>query len=543
MTACSRRWRSASFRLASRGASSRRSGRALRRLSWNSRRRGSCTNPTSSGRGLPAIGGSCAIRRKSWRCGATLSLWPTLPARTAALASSWPRGLPAIKLACSSYWPSAECVWVDARGSTSCASSVKTVLLRPQTWWHVCAMPASTSPRTPHRRRTSPKFRHSSTSGRGRPDCRSHSCLASAPCPSAKTTMPKRCNAAAPWTNSAHAIYPSQRARHSPPRADGGSRLCPYGRSERWVSRRVRPSAVRPRPRRGHGSGGTVGCISRPATDVRAADRISACDGIWRRAWHNWGAFAGRGARHRRIGHRAGPHGGLGGAATALGRRNACGRVRNLSWLRAWRRAPTRHGCSRLFDRVRDRHGPLASCRHRPRTDGALAGRPHGRAWHRSRHRLRRSPVPVATGMRRLAGLALALPALLPIEDACAHPPFAGATGFYGGVLHPLFVPTQAIAVLSLGLLIGQQKRHLRWPMAFAYAAGLGIGFAAIISAFPPQFSTEALLAVAAIVAGLVAMARAVPWLTGCVLALGFGFTMALDYSLGGITLRAAYIV
>ena len=144
--------------------------------------------------------------------------------------------------------------------------------------------------------------------------------------------------------------------------------------------------------------------------------------------------------------------------------------------------------------------------------------------------------------MRWLAGLALALPALLPIEDACAHPPFAGATGFYGGALHPLFVPTQAIAVLSLGLLIGQQKLHLRWPMALAYAAGLGIGFAAIISAFAPQFSTEALLAVAAIVAALVALARAVPWLTACVLALAVGITLALDSSPGGISVREANI-
>jgi urease accessory protein len=145
--------------------------------------------------------------------------------------------------------------------------------------------------------------------------------------------------------------------------------------------------------------------------------------------------------------------------------------------------------------------------------------------------------------MRRLAGLALALPALLPIEEACAHPPFAGATGFYGGLLHPLFVPTHAIAVLSLGLLIGQQKPHWRWPMALAYAAGLGIGFAAMISAFALQFSAEALLAAAAIVGALVALARAVPWLTACVLALAVGITLALDSSPGGISVREANVI
>src|SRR6516165_4061827 len=355
--------------------------------------------------------------------------------------------------------------------------------------------------------------------------------------------MPKRCKAAAPWTNSADASHPSQLARHRPPHADGNPRHRPHGRSQRWPPGRVCPSAVWPRPCRGHGRGGTVGSIPRPAGDVRPAGRISTRDGSWWRAWHPRGASAGRGARHRRIGHRAGLHGGIGGAAAPVDRRQHCGRVRDLSWLRPWRRAPGRHGCSRLFDRVRDRHRPLAPCRHRPRPDRALAGRPHGRAWHRGCHRLRRAPVPVATGMRRLAGLAVALPVLLPIEEACAHPAFAGATGFYGGLLHPLFVPAHAIAVLSLGLLIGQQLPHGRWPVALAYAAGLGIGFAAMISAFAPRFSAEALLAITAIVGALVALARAVPWPTICVLALAAGIALALDSSPGGISVRDANVI
>jgi urease accessory protein len=149
----------------------------------------------------------------------------------------------------------------------------------------------------------------------------------------------------------------------------------------------------------------------------------------------------------------------------------------------------------------------------------------------------------MATGMTRLAGLAMALPVLLPIEEASAHPAFAGASGFYGGLLHPLFVPTHAIAVLSLGLLIGQQMPHRRWPMALAYAVGLGLGFAAMISAFPPRFSAEALLAATAIVAALVALARTVPWLTACFLALAVGTALALDSSPGGISAREANVI
>ena len=145
--------------------------------------------------------------------------------------------------------------------------------------------------------------------------------------------------------------------------------------------------------------------------------------------------------------------------------------------------------------------------------------------------------------MRRLAGLVVALPVLLPIEEACAHPAFAGATGFYGGLLHPLFVPTHAIAVLSLGLLIGQQLPHGRWPVALAYAAGLGIGFAAMISAFAPRFSAEALLATTVIVGALVALARVLPWPVTCVLALAVGIALALDSSPGGISVREANVI
>jgi len=145
--------------------------------------------------------------------------------------------------------------------------------------------------------------------------------------------------------------------------------------------------------------------------------------------------------------------------------------------------------------------------------------------------------------MRRLAGLAVALPVLLPIEEACAHPAFAGATGFYGGLLHPLFVPAHAIAVLSLGLLIGPQMPHGRWPVALAYAAGLGIGFAAMILAFAPRFSAEALLAITAIVGALVALARVLPWPIVCVLALAVGIALAFDSSPGGISVREANVI
>jgi urease accessory protein len=144
--------------------------------------------------------------------------------------------------------------------------------------------------------------------------------------------------------------------------------------------------------------------------------------------------------------------------------------------------------------------------------------------------------------MRWAAGFALALLALLPIEDAFAHPPFAGATGFYGGLLHPLFVPAHALAVLGLGLLIGQQAPRGRWPVAVAFAAGLGAGCAAMISTFAPQFAAETLLAAAAVCGGLVALGRPVPQLIAYVLALVVGMALALDSPPGGISVRDANV-
>ena len=42
--------------------------------------------------------------------------------------------------------------------------------------------------------------------------------------------------------------------------------------------------------------------------------------------------------------------------------------------------------------------------------------------------------------------------------SALAHSPVAGLNQFYNGLLHPLLVPTQLLVLLSLGLLLGQQK-------------------------------------------------------------------------------------
>ena len=67
----------------------------------------------------------------------------------------------------------------------------------------------------------------------------------------------------------------------------------------------------------------------------------------------------------------------------------------------------------------------------------------------------------------RLLPLA-ALVLLAMAEPALAHPPPLGIGGVFGGLLHPLFVPAHVLAILGLGLLVGQQAE---WGRAVPFAA------------------------------------------------------------------------
>lgn len=142
--------------------------------------------------------------------------------------------------------------------------------------------------------------------------------------------------------------------------------------------------------------------------------------------------------------------------------------------------------------------------------------------------------------MRLAAGLALAVAAS--IAPAVAQMPLGGARNFPEGVLSPLLTPAHALAVLGTGLLLGQQKAGGDWPLAASYAAGLTAGFAAMVAAVSPALAAEALLASTALTGALVALARPLPRLAGCALALASGAALALDSSPGGIRVAQANI-
>ena len=89
-----------------------------------------------------------------------------------------------------------------------------------------------------------------------------------------------------------------------------------------------------------------------------------------------------------------------------------------------------------------------------------------------------------------------------------------------------LLAPMHVLALVALGLLIGQQ----RWGQVVIviYAAAVLVGFGAIALAYVPQFAEEGLLAATAMAGLLLAWARPWPAWLGAAPAAGVGLTLAL---------------
>ncbi len=114
-------------------------------------------------------------------------------------------------------------------------------------------------------------------------------------------------------------------------------------------------------------------------------------------------------------------------------------------------------------------------------------------------------------------------------------------TSFLGGLLHPLAVPAHALALLALGLLIGQQRARFA-PFA-AFVAGLGAGLAALAFAVGATSAADVLLAGAALAGLLVALARPLPTLVSALVAVIAGLALALDSPPEVTSLAAATVM
>ena len=132
---------------------------------------------------------------------------------------------------------------------------------------------------------------------------------------------------------------------------------------------------------------------------------------------------------------------------------------------------------------------------------------------------------------------------LLPAAPAAAHPVFAGVTGFYGGLLHPLFVPTHTLALVALGLLIGRQPARARTVAALMLAASLIGGFLAITRAIGETPAPDILLGTAAVCGLLVALAVPLPPIIPWIAAAVTGAALALDSPPDVVDVREAIVM
>jgi hypothetical protein len=112
------------------------------------------------------------------------------------------------------------------------------------------------------------------------------------------------------------------------------------------------------------------------------------------------------------------------------------------------------------------------------------------------------------------------------------------SSAFASGFLQPLLMPVHALALLALGLLLGQQGRA-RGPL-MAFAAALTAGLAAIALAVGPTPAGNVVLLAAALVGILVSLAMPLPMLSCAGFAAATGAALGLDSPPQAISLTAA---
>ena len=102
-------------------------------------------------------------------------------------------------------------------------------------------------------------------------------------------------------------------------------------------------------------------------------------------------------------------------------------------------------------------------------------------------------------------------------------------SGFVAGLLHSLALPAHVLALLALGLLIGQQTartRHVSWA---AFVVGAAVGLTAIAFGVGQTSAADVLHATTFASGVSAAIARPLPTLACALLAVIAGVALALD--------------
>jgi urease accessory protein len=115
-----------------------------------------------------------------------------------------------------------------------------------------------------------------------------------------------------------------------------------------------------------------------------------------------------------------------------------------------------------------------------------------------------------------------------------------GLRGFYHGLLHPVVTPAHGLALLGLGLLLGQQPASRRLLPLVLFALALAAGLLALALAVGETPAATVLLVAVAIAGALVAAAFRLPLLVLGPLAAVVGAAIALDSPPEVISLQEA---
>jgi urease accessory protein len=128
-------------------------------------------------------------------------------------------------------------------------------------------------------------------------------------------------------------------------------------------------------------------------------------------------------------------------------------------------------------------------------------------------------------------------------DQASAQAPIEGLGGFYGGLLHPVLTPTHGLALLGLGLVIGQQPAGRRLLPQLLFGAALAAGLLALALAVGETPADSVLLGGVAISGVLVAAAFRLPLLVLGPLAAAMGASIGLDSPPEVISLQEAVVM
>jgi urease accessory protein len=101
-------------------------------------------------------------------------------------------------------------------------------------------------------------------------------------------------------------------------------------------------------------------------------------------------------------------------------------------------------------------------------------------------------------------------------SPAAAHAVVEGLGSVQAGLLHPFLTPAHALALVALGLSVGQQMRRRRKTLIILFAVALIAAVGAIAAAFAFTEGTNLLLAAALVTGLLTVLARQLPfWVLG----------------------------